>query len=546
MSKQTVLNKRTSVKDKVASSGMSEYGEILVNYHKESPRLVIRTHKDGDAYDEMAYFVDKQYVDNLENDTAGASDTSQKIYLIGASAQTATAKTFSDDNVWAQDSTLHSGNMIVAGGSVVGWGNYAGGDTVLASIYSHAEGVDTFAYGFSHVEGEANQARGERTHSEGLNSVALGKYSHSEGRGCFVDVFNNATAATASTIFELSNISSTASTYSMTYNITCSALPGGITTSEIEAALSKITVLFFGARRNPEHSKLFWYTYVIPVKSITFNSSNNTFTFISADGWVKEGAANGMERVVLCFPSQYAYGEASHVEGSNAKTGGDDVENVQVLSNYTTAGSVAHAEGHATLAQGIASHAEGQKTFAKGNKSHAEGLYTIASNEAEHAEGQYNLSISGAVHTVGVGTSESNRKNAHLITTDGKHYIPGVGGYQGTESGLTEVKDVATVLSTAGIPELVNITPSAAITIDPYKMNNLGTLSGITTISFNTSAEISGYCAMYSMMFVAGQSCSVVLPNSVKYNGGIVPVYVADRTYEININNGLVVVGEFY
>ena len=64
MSKQTILNKRTSTKEKVATSGMSEYGEILVNYHKESPRLVIRTHKDGDSYDEMAYFVDKKYVDS--------------------------------------------------------------------------------------------------------------------------------------------------------------------------------------------------------------------------------------------------------------------------------------------------------------------------------------------------------------------------------------------------------------------------------------------------------------------------------------------------
>ena len=94
--------------------------------------------------------------------------------------------------------------------------------------------------------------------------------------------------------------------------------------------------------------------------------------------------------------------------------------------------------------------------------------------------------------------------------------------------------------------ELVNITPSSAITIDPYKMNNLGTLSGSTTISFNTSAEISGYCAEYSIMFVAGASCAVTLPNGVKYNGGVVPTYVTDRTYEINICNGLAVVGEFY
>ena len=37
-----------------------------------------------------------------------------------------------------------------------------------------------------------------------------------------------------------------------------------------------------------------------------------------------------------------------------------------------------------------------------------------------------------------------------------------------------------------------------------------------------------------------------IVKNGVKYNGGSVPTYVAGRSYEINVCDGLAVVGEFY
>ena len=93
---------------------------------------------------------------------------------------------------------------------------------------------------------------------------------------------------------------------------------------------------------------------------------------------------------------------------------------------------------------------------------------------------------------------------------------------------------------------LVEISPTATTTIDPYKMYDLGMVSSTITIAFNSSDEVSGYCSEYSLKFVAGNNCLVLLPNGVKYNGGSAPTYVSGRTYEINICNGLVVVGEFY
>lgn len=93
---------------------------------------------------------------------------------------------------------------------------------------------------------------------------------------------------------------------------------------------------------------------------------------------------------------------------------------------------------------------------------------------------------------------------------------------------------------------LVETSPSQTITIDPYKMYNLGTVSGNTTIIFNTSEEVSGYCAEYLMTFVAGNNCNILLPNGVKYNGGSAPEYISGRNYEIDVCNGMAVVGEFY
>lgn len=94
---------------------------------------------------------------------------------------------------------------------------------------------------------------------------------------------------------------------------------------------------------------------------------------------------------------------------------------------------------------------------------------------------------------------------------------------------------------------LVEIAPSNAITIDPNKVYKVtSALSGNTTITFNTSAEESGYCNEYAIIFTVSDSITITFPNGIKYNGGNVPTYVVDRTYEAHICNGLAVIGEFY
>lgn len=112
-----------------------------------------------------------------------------------------------------------------------------------------------------------------------------------------------------------------------------------------------------------------------------------------------------------------------------------------------SAGGVrAHAEG-VGAATGENSHAEGIG-FASGKNSHAEGDNTLAYRENSHAEGMYNAVDIAAIHSVGIGT-ESVRKDAHRITYDGKHYIIGIGGFDGTKAtaNLTNEKDLATVIN---------------------------------------------------------------------------------------------------
>lgn len=142
----------------------------------------------------------------------------------------------------------------------------------------------------------------------------------------------------------------------------------------------------------------------------------------------------------------------------------------------TASGANSHAEGLSTVAQGQNSHAEGNKckaignhshvegngNIANGGASHAEGSGTITTNNFEHAEGRYNFSNhepsgndwgdNNTIHSVGIGTSNNVRKNAHEILQNGKHYIYGIGGYNGTnvldlDGETVTAYDLATVIN---------------------------------------------------------------------------------------------------
>ena len=94
------------------------------------------------------------------------------------------------------------------------------------------------------------------------------------------------------------------------------------------------------------------------------------------------------------------------------------------------------------------SFAEGESTTAEGYSSHAEGNFTNTTNIAEHAEGRYNVSNTGTISSIGIGTSENDRKNAFEVMNTGDIYLYGVGNYFGVlPDDPTDTKNISTTIS---------------------------------------------------------------------------------------------------
>ena len=210
------------------------------------------------------------------------------------------------------------------------------------------------------------------------------------------------------------------------------------------------------------------------------DTTGNWFVYNPVTGeYVDSGVpATGPEGPQGVSPMEFGTGENSaYLDGSGSVASGQN--SVAVGTNTRASGKGSHSEGNNTEASGESSHAEGDHTNATGGKSHAEGRYTEALNTGEHAEGHYNVSISAKTrHTVGIGTANNARKNAHTITNDGKHYIPGIGGYEGTENtaaALAERQDLASVIATF-VTRSVNDLANYYLKADTYtktEVNNL-------------------------------------------------------------------------
>ena len=159
---------------------------------------------------------------------------------------------------------------------------------------------------------------------------------------------------------------------------------------------------------------------------------------------IQAGTGTGAE-VFNGIAPESASGEHAHAEGEDSEASGyaAHAEGFSTVS----AGNNSHAEGNSTEANGDASHAEGDGSIANGLYSHAEGKNTVATRQASHAEGVANVEDDAAIHQVGIGIN--GRKDAHRITFDGKHYILGIGGFDGTKAtaNLTNEKDLATVIN---------------------------------------------------------------------------------------------------
>ena len=227
-------------------------------------------------------------------------------------------------------------------------------------------GIDTVASGINSLaEGRATQAVGGYSHAEGEGTQAFGHFSHAEGlytQAIGIDSHSEGTntLATNGFIDTISNITD--------YSV-------DVTTPDQFYISEYITI-----EPNDKNS---FYDYEI--KKIV-DKQNNTIYFD--------------DRIIT----------------SNLSDGN------KIWSNN---GTGTHVEGRWSLALNNAAHAEGDTTRASGEASHAEGFNTIAQNDYMHASGKYNKGTSpDTIYEVGVGTADTNRRNAFEIYTSGQVRAP--------------------------------------------------------------------------------------------------------------------------
>ena len=312
--------------------------------------------------------------------------------------------------------------------------------------HAHAEGNVTVAMGRgSHAEGEKTKAEGIASHAEGVNTTANGKASHAEGNHTIAKGIASHAEGVEYNEIATSAEADAAHAEGAGVVVKGQAAHGegllnvaGRTQEAAVAALADFPNL--SGTTEQKVSKLIGF------------ASHSEGSSTQALGTSSHAEGNSTQALVNAThaegDSTTASGEAAHSEGYNTLSSGNQAHaegyNTEATANQS------HAEGKHTKATSQNAHAEGNYTTANGNASHTEGYYTVANNSVEHAEGQYNVSIADVTrHTVGIGNS-STRKNAHTITADGKHYIPGVGGYTGEENTvalLNSRQDLATVIN---------------------------------------------------------------------------------------------------
>lgn len=318
-----------------------------------------------------------------------------------------------------------------------------GGNTMATQMFSHAEGYGTKAIGqYSHTEGRETKA-GYIAHAEGSKTKAIGNASHAEGTN--TQALNSNTHAEG-------------------YNTEVKGYAG-----HAEGYFTKVLADYGHAEGDNTEVSIF--SKGAHAEGVQTKASN---TAAHAEGFATkalgtsshaEGCGESLDNPNL------AQGDYSHVEGEKNKALGIAAHSEGGATVAT--GNFSHSEGRFTRAHGLWSHVEGggveggednygafgpishcegyaTRTFGSANSAHAEGRFTEASNMAEHACGIYNKSTkssdaSRATHfSIGIGTANTNRKNAVEVKQNGDVYIIGVGGYDGTN--LETVKTVQEVV----------------------------------------------------------------------------------------------------
>lgn len=341
---------------------------------------------------------------NLE-DGSGANSIQQK----RDAGYTGIAIKTKNPNAYTLDNTLTDNEPIGATGdyaSSFGGASSAQGkrslaegtNTVAKGRYSHAEGCNSVTLGDdSHAEGGLTVAGAIAAHSEGWETQAVEEYSHAEGYR---------TIAAGSGSHAEGGMTYANAKYSHTEGVgnkSSIVLPeqgGGGGGTEPPPTESESPDELLGA-----------YAHVEGIYNTVYGYGSH---------------AEGQGNIV--------YGHRSHAEGRNTVAGRIDRH---ADGSRKVAGECIHTEGLNTVASGDYSHAEGANTKAIGAYSHAAGanteahkaystaigFYTTTEGGSNYSfvTGKYNIKgYSNALFAVGNGSSDTDRKNAFTVLTDGR------------------------------------------------------------------------------------------------------------------------------
>ena len=341
----------------------------------------------------VASFVEgKGYKTTDTKNTAGSTDTSSKIYIVGATSQAANPQTYSHDTAYVgTDGCLYSGGVkvLTAHQDISGKKN-----TQSAVSDPSASGTST-----TFIKTISQNAQGVITATKAsiplndtlTSSSTLEALTAKQGK-----ILNDNKAPTASPVFT-----------------------GSISMGR--AASTTVGTNSVAIGTNVEASGMYSFSIGNGAKATAGGShaegSSSTASEIASH-------AEGMQSV--------ASGNAAHAEGYTTTASG----NYSHAEGHesTASGDTAHAEGYQTKAVGTCSHAEGSSSEANGNYSHVEGYSTISSHRYQHVFGKLNVpdpnpnntnSTGTYIEMVGNGSNDSNRSNARTLDWYGNERLKG-------------------------------------------------------------------------------------------------------------------------
>lgn len=380
---------------------------------------------------------DSGFVTTDTKNTAGSTDTSSKLFLIGATSQTASSQTYSQDTAYiGTDGCLysHDTKVLTEDDSYKFIGDIAcsnGTIDVSKSAVSGSPGTYTVNVQPWLVTdyGECSTAAATAAKVVTVTSNSFNLYSGVTVRIKF-DYTNTASAPTL-------NVNGTGAKNIVKWGTTAV----GTSTSTSWTAGSIVSFTYDGTSwvMNNHIDDTNTNNAVLQSPTTTDNNFEVLFSNSANDTAETAGVRKDNGFLYNAYYSAVTIGNRVNSDvGLYSLAQGMDV---------AASGESSHAEGWLTTASGLRSHAEGRSTTASGNQSHAEGYSTIANHRSQHVFGEYNISDPSTVASTAQGTyveivgngTSSAASNARTLDWSGNQWI--AGNYSDT-NGLLAMKEL--------------------------------------------------------------------------------------------------------